>query len=146
MLIMEREQAVALAQLVRTFRRDWDALATVEALVRIDEPLPIVTAHALTVAADRQYRTPAALGFVPIATGSERNDRGERPGDRRSCDICGRSEWACGQAQRNTGLAVHEWRPEEPRPAMSLGAVERWDEPTPIGDAVRRMLPGFDHD
>lgn len=109
--MISRNEAVKLAELVRTIRPDWDALLTINQLCRIPGTSATVAAHAMTVAADRSNRTPMTLTWedaTPVVAGPAPAAIGGL------CATCGRTRTACETARRNAeaiGNDVHQRHP-----------------------------------
>lgn len=135
---MNRPEAAALAVLVRTQRPEWDEWATIEQLVKLPGSLIAITRHAITVAHDPQWRSPIALGFVPMTTGDNRDESGRRPGDNRPCWICTRTEWACERARTNTGINDHHYQPTglDGYPVEEIDGLDRRSDTELVADVL----------
>lgn len=107
---MTRAQAAAIANCILTFRPGWYLPKLTDVIEELPGPYSVAAEHAIRVASDPRTKSPGMILAIPMKAG-EGADRPARPGRREPCDICNRPEWTCGQAQRNTGLNPHEYRP-----------------------------------
>lgn len=128
-----REQAAAIANLVATFRPEWNLRLTTDEVMKCRGPLAAISDHALAVASDWANKAPTRISQIPMAT---RGGGTDKAGDKAPCQWCHRTEYACRQAQRNTGLDPHAYRPLSG--ARVPASANGWRS----GDSEPRTLPG----
>lgn len=96
-MTITRIQANAAADLVRTIRPGWDAMATANVITELAETIPLakVVAAAVLAASNPEYKSPVSIKWQELPTDTQHVGPAGKYANEPRCAVCGMRQTRC---------------------------------------------------